>query len=142
MENPAFQAYALSATLIAVQLILLAFNTGRVRTASKQVVNPEDIAVVKGAAVADREHPDVLKSQRAHANALENAVPFFIVGALYVSLGASKTGAEAYCYTFLAARILHTFFYLAGRQPFRTLSFALGAAATLGMAYHVIRAVI
>ncbi len=141
MDSPAFQAYALSSTLVAVQMILLAFYTGAVRGKSKQFINPEDSIVNKGK-LAEHEHPDVSRVQRAHANALENAVPFFVVGALYVATGASKTGAQAYCYTFLAARVLHSIVYIGGRQPFRTILFMVGALATLGMAYHVIRAVI
>jgi glutathione S-transferase len=104
-------------------------------------VNPEDKVVNKGE-LAEQEHDDVLRIKRAHINALENAVPFFVIGALYVATGATKTGAQLYCYTFLAARLLHSVFYLAGKQPFRTLSFGVGALANLGMAYHVIRAVL
>jgi len=142
MESPAFQAYALSAAILAVQLILLAFYTGAVRAKSKRFINPEDSVVSPGSKLAEAEHPDVLRVQRAHSNALENALPFFVVGALYIATGATKSGAQAYCYTFLAARLLHSVAYLAGRQPFRTIFFSVGALATLGMAYHVIRAVI
>jgi len=141
MENPAFQAYALTSAVLAVQLILLAFWTGATRAKSKRYTNPEDAGVVKGEQ-AEQDHPDVLRVQRAHRNALENVVPFLAVGALYVATGASKTGAQVYCYTFLAARLLHSVFYLAGKQPFRTIAFGIGAAAVLGMAFHVIRAAI
>lgn len=51
----------------------------------------------------------------------------------------SKTGALAYFGAFVAARLLHSFFYLFGRQPFRTLSFVVGVLAVVGMAIHVIR---
>jgi glutathione S-transferase len=134
-----FRAYALSSALIAVQLVLLAFYTGFVRSKHKQYVNPEDAKTLKGDH-AEREHADVLRAQRAHANLLENAVPFFVVGALYVRSGATVRGAQAYCYTFLAARLLHTVFYLLEKQPFRTISFGIGALSILGMAFHVIRA--
>jgi uncharacterized MAPEG superfamily protein len=139
--SPAFQAYALASAVLAIQLILIAFWTGAVRTKSKRYVNPEDKRVIKGERT-EAEHPDVLRVKAAHTNALENAVPFFVVGALYVATGGSKLGGQWYCMTFLAARILHTFFYLGGLQPWRTLAFGVGALSVLGMATHVIRAVL
>jgi prostaglandin-E synthase 1 len=139
LTNPAFAPYAIAAGILGAHLILLAFWTGTVRAMKKQFVNPEDAKLNKADA-SEVEHPDVLRTKRAHQNALENAVPFFAVGALYVATGASVTGAKAYCFTFLAARLLHSVFYLRGIQPFRTISFAIGALATLGMAVHVVRA--
>ena len=141
MDSPAFQAYALASAILALQLFILAFWTGTVRARTKQFVNPEDAILNKGQNVAD-EHPDVRRAKAAHANALENAVPFFIVGALYLATGGSKLGTQAYCFTFLAARLLHALFYLAGVQPFRTMSFAIGALSVIGMAVHVIRVVL
>jgi len=139
MDVPAFHPYALTSALLAAHLVLLAFWTGTVRVLRKQYVNAEDARLNKAENTAE-DHPDVLRAKRAHMNALENAVPFFIVGALYVATGATKTGAQVYCFTFLAMRLLHTVFYLRGMQPFRTISFAVGALAVLGMAVHVIRA--
>jgi uncharacterized MAPEG superfamily protein len=137
--DSAVRIYALVSTLVAVHLILLAFWVGTVRTMRKQFTNPEDKIVIKGALV-DADHTDVLRAKRAHLNALENAVPFFAVGALYAVTSPSLMGAQVYFFTFLGARVLHSLFYLWGRQPFRTLTFAVGALATLGMAVHVIRA--
>ena len=53
--------------------------------------------------------------------------------------GPSQLGAQVYFFTFLGARILHSIFYLAQKQPFRTISFAIGALAITGMGVHVIR---
>src|SRR5208283_4867919 len=55
MGTPAFQAYAISAALLAVQLILLAFWTGAMRGRSKQYVLPEDKIVLKGE-LSEQEH--------------------------------------------------------------------------------------
>lgn len=135
------QIYALVASIIGIQLILLAFWTGTVRTMRKQYVNPEDAKLSK-AETTEQDHPDVLRTKRAHQNALENALPFFAIGALYAASSPSPSGAAAYMYTFLGARLAHSVFYLAGKQPFRTLSFAVGALATIGMGVHVIRSVL
>jgi len=141
MDPAAFQAYAITSSLLAAELIILAFMTGGARSKSKKYVNPEDAKTFKGD-VADRDSPETIRAQRMHMNLLENAVPFFVVGALYVVTGASKTGAYGYFGTFLVARLLHPIFYMKAIQPFRTLMFAIGALAILGMAFHVIRSVI
>ncbi len=140
-NDPALRLFALTSSLLAVHLLLLAAWTGRVRTQHKTYVNPEDAGTFKGKG-AESDHPDVERVKRAHSNALENAVPFFVVGLLYALSGPSMLGAQVYFFTFLGARVLHSLFYLAQKQPFRTMMFAIGAFATTGMAVHVIRAAI
>jgi uncharacterized MAPEG superfamily protein len=78
-------------------------------------------------------------SERAHANALESAVPFFAVGALYATVGQSKTAALAYFGSFVVARLLHSVVYIWGKQPLRTIFFAVGVLSIIGMAVHVLR---
>ncbi len=137
LENPALKLYVLVSALVAVHLVLLALWTGTVRTRLKRWVNPEDAAVLGGTQV-EADPPDVLRVKRAHQNALENAVPFFAIGLAYAFTNPSKVGVQAYFFTFLAARVLHSVFYLFGKQPFRTLMFAVGVAAMIGMAVRVI----
>src|SRR5512144_2694499 len=117
-ENPALKVYAISGSIIAVQLLLLALWTGTVRVKNKTWVNPEDAQLNKGQQ-ADADHPDVQRVKRAHQNALENAVPFFAIGLLYALTGPTPGAAQIYFYVFVAARVLHSIFYLWGRQPFR-----------------------
>ena len=142
LTDPAFRAYALASSIVAPHLLALANWTGTMRVKRKQFVNPEDAKLSKVDAAAEADHPDVARVKRAHMNAVENALPFFVVGALYAATHPSQTGALAYFWTFTAARVLHSVFYLWGRQPFRSMAFAVGALATLGMAIHVIRAVV
>jgi|ERR1700722_15203092 glutathione S-transferase len=136
--SPAFSAYAIASTVVALHLILLAFWTGAVRGRVNTYVAAEDAKAFKGEK-AGTEHPDVIRAQRAHINALESAVPFFVVGLLYAMTGATATGAAAYYYTFVGARVLHSIFYLRGMQPWRTIAFAVGVLAIVGMAVHVLR---
>lgn len=89
--------------------------------------------------VSESEHPDVARVKRAHGNALENAVPFFAVAAIYASSAPSKNAALAYFGTFVAARLLHSVAYIWGKQPFRTIFYVIGTLAVIGMAVHVIR---
>lgn len=141
LGSPSMQLYALFSTVVAIHLLVLAFWTGTVRVMRKSFVNPEDAKASKGTQV-DQDHPDVARVKRAHQNALENAVPFFAVGFLYAAVAPSTNAALIYFATFTGARVLHSLFYLWGRQPFRTLAFAVGALATLGMAVHVVRTAI
>ena len=93
----------------------------RARSCEEQVYgNPEDPAFFKVPVSEEGDHPDVLRVKRAHANAMEGAVPFFVVGALFVSLSPGKTSALAYFGAFVGARLLHSVFYIWGKQPFRT----------------------
>ena len=141
LTHPALRLYAICSAILVLQLIALALWTGTIRARSKVFVNAEDAKLNK-ANHSEADHDDVQRVKRAHMNALENAVPFFIVGLLYAFSGPSKVGAQAYFFTFVGARILHSIFYLWGRQPFRTLCFAIGALATIGMAVHVLRVAI
>jgi glutathione S-transferase len=140
-ESPTFASYAVASTVLALHLIALALYTGTMRSRHKVFVNAEDATLLKGQH-AELDHVDVLRAKRAHQNALENAVPFFAVGLLYVATGASKQGAEIYFGVFVAMRLLHSIFYLWGRQPFRTMTFGIGVLAIFGMALHVLRTAI
>jgi uncharacterized MAPEG superfamily protein len=133
----ALRTFALAATIVALHLILLALWTGTVRVFKKAYVNPEDAKLNKADQV-EADHPDVQRAKRAHQNALENAVPFFLIGFLFASTGPSKQAQLIYFGTFVAARILHSIFYLWGKQPFRTLMFVIGVLATIGMGVQVI----
>jgi glutathione S-transferase len=138
LENPAVHLYAIAASVLGIHLLLLALWTGTVRAQRKTFVNPEDAKLNKSTPV-EEDHPDVLRVKRAHMNAIENDIPFFVIGLLYALTAPSRTGALAYFGVFVATRLLHTAFYLAGRQPFRTMMFVLGLLATVGMGVHVIR---
>ena len=140
-QSPALQLYALTSAILGVHLVLLALWTGTARSLKKQFVNPEDSAMLDGA-VVEVEHADVLRAKRAHQNALENAVPFFVIAFLYALTSPAPGAARIYFFTFVGARVLHSVFYLWGRQPFRTLSFGVGVLALFGMAFQVIRVVV
>jgi glutathione S-transferase len=140
-DDAVFRTYAIASAVLGVHLLLLALWTGTVRVKRRQWVNPEDAKLNKGDQ-AELDHPDVLRVKRAHVNAIENAIPFFVIGALFAATRPSQTAALAYFGTFVGARLLHSVFYLLGKQPFRTLMFALGVLATFGMAFHVVRAAV
>jgi glutathione S-transferase len=139
--TPSLKMYALAAAILALHLLALALWTGTVRVMKKRWINPEDAKLNKGE-LSEADDPAVQRVKRAHQNAIENAVPFFAVGFLYAATGPTQQGMTIYFGTFVAARILHSVFYLWGRQPFRTLMFAIGVLATIGMSVQVILAAV
>lgn len=142
IHQPAIQLYALTSAIIIVIMYGLGFWTAAVRASRRSVVNPEDVGVNPGSHVVEVEHPDVQRIKRAHTNAIENAVPFFAIGLLYALTAPGMTMARILFFGFLGFRLLHAVFYLAGKQPFRTLSFAVAAIINLVMVVQVIRAVL
>ena len=57
------------------------------------------------------EHPDVQPILRLHGNDVENILPFFTLGLIFVLIGFSAFGARVYFYTFTVTRIVHTITY-------------------------------
>ncbi|MEZ4401483.1 MAG: MAPEG family protein [Kofleriaceae bacterium] len=135
------QAYALSVCVVVLTLYFLGFETARVRAKRKIVLNQEDTLVTAGASVGEVEHVDVQRLLRAHRNALENAVPFFVLGLLYLLTGPGATFARVLFGVFAVVRVLHAAFYLQARQPYRTGMFAVGALVNMIMLVQVLRAV-
>ena len=142
MNNPVFQTYGLVSAALVVILYGLGFWTAKTRANRKQVLNSEDVVVAKGAVAVDVEHVDVQRIKRAHLNAIENAVPFFVIGFLYSQTSPNPKLASGLFFTFLGLRLFHAIFYLGARQPFRTISFALGALVNLVMVVQVVRAMV
>lgn len=142
LTQPVFASYALAVCVLVVTLYGLGFNTAKVRAERKIVVNAEDVGVNPGARVADNEHPDVLRIKRAHLNLIENAVPFFVIGGLYSLTSPGLALARSLFVIFVVIRLFHAVFYLTAKQPFRTLSFVIGALVNLIMLVQVLRAVV
>ena len=142
IAQPAFQLYALCSAFLILILYALGFDTAKVRADRKKVLNFEDVRINGGAVIVEIEHPDVQRVQRAHRNALENAVPFFAIGFLYTQTSPSMAMLQGLFGVFVAVRLLHAIFYLGARQPFRTISFAVGGLVNVIMAVQVIRAVL
>ena len=134
----AVKLYAITASIVALHLLALAVYTAAVRGKHKVFVNPEDAKTFKGAP-GEAEHPDVARVKRAHVNLIESAVPFFVVAFLYALTNPSTLGAQAYFWTFVVARLLHSVVYIAEKQPFRTILFIIAGLTIIGMAVHVLR---
>jgi len=137
MNDAAFRAYAIACSILVLKMAAAGMLTAATRSRVKQFLNPEDARVLGGAGVM-QEHPDVMRMLRMHRNDLENILPFFTVGLIFVLMGASAFGAQVYFYTFTAARVVHTITYVAKMQPWRTVAFVVGTLCTVGMVVQIL----
>ena len=127
-----FQLYVFAAAFTVIKLVFIAFATIGARTTGKTTTLPEDAKF--GNTVLDAETATVSRIQRVHRNDLENELPFLALGLIYALAGASVRGAAIYFGVFVAARLLHSVFFLLRLQPWRSLMFVVGALALIGMA--------
>lgn len=141
MTQESFRMYAICCSILALNLMIMGGMTAGTRAGKKAVLNKEDNPAKVGSGevkvVEGPEHPDVARIQRAHRNALENIPIFFTLGLIYVLSGATPVGAKAYFITFTAARVLHSIVYIKGLQPWRTIFYAIGSLALVGMILQI-----
>jgi microsomal prostaglandin-E synthase 1 len=136
-SDPALSVYALSAVFVCLHMLVLDAYSGAVRARSKTTPNREDSKTFE---IVATDPEDVARVLRAHRNLVNNGVPFLILGLVLVLLGTTKTVALAYFSTFIVARVGHTFAYLGGKQPFRSIFFGVGQLAIVGIVYQIVRA--
>jgi len=141
--NLSFLIYSVSMVVLCVNVLALWGYSGAVRGKTKTTPNSEDVSTVsKGASLVQADPPAVARVLRAHRNAADNILPFAILGLLFVLWGASPLLTAIFCGVFVAARIGHSLSYLREKQPWRTISFGLGAAATVAMVGFLVRAMV
>jgi uncharacterized MAPEG superfamily protein len=142
--NPAFNTYAVCSAILGLKMVFSAVYTGSRRQKVQGYINAEDAHVFgeKSAAAGDQEAPAVAHALRIQRNDLENIPLFFAIGLIYVLSGATPFGAAVYCWTFTVARVVHTFCYMNHLQPWRALSFGVGALATIGMMVQILFGVV
>ncbi|KFQ65487.1 Microsomal glutathione S-transferase 1, partial [Phaethon lepturus] len=143
IDNDVFRAYATYTTIVLLKMMLMSLVTAYFRITRKAFVNPEDTASFGRGESAKkylRTDPDVERARRGHLNDLENIVPFLGIGLLYALSGPELSTALLHFRIFAGARIVHTFAYLIPLpQPSRGLSWAVGYAVTILMAYNVLK---
>jgi len=137
--QPAFVAYVISAIILSLNLLLLWAYSGVVRGTAKSTPNEEDAKTIK---LSVTEPPEIARVLRAHANAMANIVPFLVLGLVYVLAGGSAMAAQVIFGVFTVARIAHSFAYLGGKQPWRSLSFGIGALTTLVLMGFIVRVLV
>ena len=139
-ENPAFQTYAACSSILVLKMLFSAVYTGSRRQGAQGYVNAEDAKVFGKANTksGEREAPEVAHGLRIQRNDLENIPAFFAIGLIYVLSGASAMAAAVYFWTFTVARVVHTVVYMNHLQPWRALSFGVGALCVIGMCVQIL----
>lgn len=135
--NPAFIAYAIACVVLSANLIFLWAFSGATRGKTKTAINPEDAAQFGGTLV-EADPPEVARVLRAHANAQANIYPFLFLGLVFVLAGGSAGVVQVIFGIFVAARLAHTFVYLKGKQPWRSIFFIVGGLATIALMLAII----
>ena len=134
-DGAMLSAFAVGCAMLVLKAQLLGAATAATRGKLKKFINPEDAAWLGG----ERVNPDDERVQRifrAHRNDLENLLPFFVGGTLYILSGAATTGGAVYFGVFLLARYAHTFAYLRQKARLRRDAFTLGWLVTVVMSLH------
>lgn len=140
---PAFVAYAVTATLLCLNLLVTWNASGGVRAKSKTTPNPEDPSTFgPKLQVTDDEPESVARAMRVHRNATATIVPFLFLALIYVLLGAPATLAWVVFGSFTAARIIHSIVYSVGVQPWRTISYTASQLAILALVVLIARAAV
>src|SRR4051812_23026694 len=93
--EPNFRTLIQVGTLLVVGLMLMSNYTSFLRLTRKVYATPEDYLLNRmqppvSAGTSELDDP-IARSRRAHANHLENVLPFLVLGVLYAFTGPSHT---------------------------------------------------
>ena len=142
-QNPTLVAYSLCACVLVLNQLILWLMSANVRGKTKTAVNPEDLSTVaKGATLSEGDPPEVARVLRAHANGQANILQLLILGALFVQVNGPALEAQILFGIFTAARVLYSIVYVGGKQPWRTVMFVIGVAATFVLLEEILRRVL
>jgi uncharacterized MAPEG superfamily protein len=137
LNNSTFLVYAISCLVLCLNLLFLWGYSGVARAATKTAMNEED-AVRFRASLAEIDPPQVARVLRAHSNAEAGIYPFLFLGLVFVLAGGPAGTGTVIFGIFTGARLLHSIFYLAGKQPWRTVFFSVGGLATIALMLDII----
>jgi uncharacterized MAPEG superfamily protein len=129
--------FVISCSILCVEMAAFAVATALTRQKRNLWLNQEDAQRFSGD-VADIEHRDVARLLRVHRNLLENFVPFFALGSLWLATGAAQGFGTALFVAFTLARIVHPIFYLARMGRLRTATFTIGVGVLLILAWGTV----
>jgi uncharacterized MAPEG superfamily protein len=131
-QTPAFTSYAIACLLLCLNLVALWAYSGSARSKTGTAINPEDSERFK-VKLAEADPPTVARVLRAHRNAEASIYPFLILGLVYVLGGGGSRTAAIVFGVFTAARLLHSWAYVTGKQPLRSICFGIGLVALFAL---------
>ena len=122
-----------TAALVLKHLVLIGIQGG-IRVAKRRFAREEDARAFRGKPGEDPALATL--AQEVIRNGLENE-PLFLLLLLVLHQAQPDADLATYAWTFLAARYLHALVFLRRSQPLRTITFAVGLAATVGLAVQL-----
>ncbi|XP_053947630.1 microsomal glutathione S-transferase 1-like [Anastrepha ludens] len=129
LDNDVFACFAFWMAMLVLKMIVVALLTSIKRLATKTFVNPEDFVDKRIKLKFD--DPEVERLRRVHRNDLENILPFFVVGILYVLFDPSPVVAINMFRAVAISRLAHTYIYIYAKpQPARFIAY-LGAVVPM-----------
>jgi len=131
-------AWTAAVLVSSLKAIGLAQVTGIARMLSGHFPTKEDAELLRATygppPQNDAPTPFVIQRlQSIHRNELENIVPFFALSFCYMLTMPPLAEARALLLTFTIARFCHTFFYLCGWSPWRSIAWGVACQALLIM---------
>ena len=132
LADPPVRLFAVIYLLLVLKMAAVGSYTSILRLRRRVFATPEDYRL-QGLAPRETRDEDIERVRRAHQNDLENILPFFIVGFIFLMTRPSLLAAQIYGIGYLVARTLHSVFYIRSMQPHRTIAFTLGGVLTLAM---------
>uniref|UniRef100_A0A087Z4Q3 Microsomal glutathione S-transferase 1 n=1 Tax=Anopheles darlingi TaxID=43151 RepID=A0A087Z4Q3_ANODA len=135
IDQASLRAYVFWSAVLVSKMLLMSPLTSLTRVRKMAFANPEDTAAISRKLKPKFDDPDVERVRRAHLNDLENILPFFVIGFLYLLTNPAPTLAINIYRLVAASRILHTLVYavVPVPQPARFLAFVGALAPTLYM---------
>lgn len=133
LESPVLQLFGLTYMILVLKMVAVGWSTSFFRIRDKHFATPEDYRL-QGLTPKTAVNEDVERTRRVHRNDLENILPYFGVGLFYALTNPSITSARICFIGYTVARVLHSAFYIASLQPWRTLAFAVAQILMLTMA--------
>ena len=129
LGSEAFRAYAITTTITALLQVICSFRVTRYRFQYRAFKHDEDYLGKKLSERAEKRRALGFKfadkALALHYNAIENNSVYFAVGALHALLVGTSPMLH---FVYLVCRVVHAVSFIYELQPWRALSYGLGAA--------------
>jgi uncharacterized membrane protein YecN with MAPEG domain len=130
-------AYVAATFVLLAKLVVMISLQGVTRMRTRRFQYAEDANAWSGDQVAE-ESDLIVRAQRVLRNDSEGQPYFLVFGAAFVALGATPWAAWLYFSAYALTRVLHAWFMLRARQPYRNRAFGAGLVILVALAVHCV----
>jgi uncharacterized MAPEG superfamily protein len=139
--NPSFtsiKVLAVCCVILFIKMLWVGVVQTLTRAKTGEFTNPIDAKFFAKREPVEKDPVMVERGANAFRNDLENIPMFLFLGLMYSLLGCWELGALIYFSIFTVTRINHSISYLKGLQPWRTVSYSIGAAVSIVVCAHIL----